>query len=98
MDHLADRLDRAADTLATIDRRMPMLAIDAVAFAADDAGAPGRLGRELHEHWSAVIEARSHEAAALAARLAETASSVRTTALDYAETDDAARRRIAREM
>ena len=98
MDQLADRLDRAADTMAALERRMPTLAIDAVAFAADDGGLPGRLGRDLHAHWAAVLEARSHEAADVAARLAGTAGSVRTTHRHYTETDDAARRRILREV
>jgi hypothetical protein len=96
MEHLADRLDHAADKLSTIDRRMPPLAIEARAVAADDAGLPGRLGRDLHAHWAAVLEARSREAAALAARLAEAAVAVRTTARHYAETDDAAARRLFR--
>lgn len=98
MDHLADRLDHAADTLSTIDRRLPTLAIDARALAADDAGLPGRTGRDLHTHWAAVLEARSREAAALAARLAEAADAVRTTARHYAATDDAAARRLFREV
>lgn len=97
MDHLADRLDRAADALSTIDRRMPALAVDAVAFGADDVGLPGRLGRDLHAHWTAVLAARSREAAALAGRLAEAAGSVRATAEDYADTDRAVRDRLVRE-
>lgn len=98
MEHLADRLDQAADRLATVDRRMPALVVGAGAFAADDGGVPGRLGRELHERWTAVLDARSGEAARLAARLAEAAGSVRATGRHYAATDDAVRRRISREM
>ncbi len=97
MDHLADRLDRAAETLATIDRRMPVLAVDPAAFGADDAGEPGRLGRELHAHWAAVLDARSREAAGMAGRLAGAAGSVRQAWRQYVETDEAARRRLARE-
>jgi len=98
MDHLAERLDRAADTLATVDRRMPTLAVAADAFAADEAGLPGRLGRQLHARWAAVLESRSREAGGLAARLTDAAGAVRATARDYAETDDTARRRLAREV
>ena len=98
MDHLADRLDRAVDMLAAVDRRLPVLAVAAAAFAADDAGLPGRLGRDLHGHWAAVLDARSREAARLTSRLAETAGSVRTTRQHYIETDEAAGRRLAREM
>jgi hypothetical protein len=97
MDHLADRLDRAADTLSTIDHRLPALAVDAVAFGAQDAGIPGRLGRDLHGHWSAVLDARAREAAGLAARLAEAAGAVRTTARQYTETDATVARRFAGE-
>lgn len=97
MDHLADRLDHAADTLSTIDRRLPALVVEAPAFGADDSGLPGRLGRDLHAHWSAVLDARAHEAAALAARLTEAAGSVRTTGRDYTETDASVARRLSRE-
>ncbi|WP_433299952.1 hypothetical protein ACQP2F_01690 [Actinoplanes sp. CA-030573] len=97
MDHLADRLDRAADTLSTVDRRLPALAVTATAFGADDAGVPGRLGRALHARWQAVIDARAREAAGLAGRLTDAASSVRATAHDYVATDDTVRRRLERE-
>jgi hypothetical protein len=97
MDHLADRLDQAADTLSTIDRRLPALAIEAGAFGADDTGATGRLGRELHDHWTAVLDARAREAAGLAGRLAAAAGAVRTTERHYAETDAAVARRLGRE-
>ena len=98
MDKLSARLEQAADTLSTMDRRMPDRTLTAGVFGADDIGAPGRLGRELFAHWTAVLTARSTEAASAAARLAEVAASVRVTATAYAETDDAARRRFQREM
>jgi hypothetical protein len=97
MDHLADRLDRAADTLATVDRRLPALYVAPSAFGAHDAGVPGRLGRDLHARWAAVLEARGREAADLAGRLAEAAGAVRAAARDYAATDEAVRRRWERE-
>jgi hypothetical protein len=97
MDHLADGLDRAADTLTTVDRRLPVLAVPAAAFGADDAGLPGRLGRDLHAHWTAVLDARSHEAAGAAHRLTELAGSVRVTRRHYRETDEAVRDRFERE-
>jgi hypothetical protein len=99
MEQLADRLDRAADTLTTMDKRMPAHAVAAPAFGARDAegGLPGRLGRELHEHWTAVLDARSREAASAAARLADTAQSVRDTLRHYGDTDDLVRRRLTRE-
>jgi len=100
MDRLADRLDRAADTLTTLDRRLPGHAVTAEAFGAvgSGGGLPGRLGRELHRHWTTVLDARSREAAGAAARLAGLAHSVRTTVRHYDETDDLVRRRLTREM
>jgi hypothetical protein len=98
MDHLADRLDRAADTLTTVDRRMPALTVAADAFAADEPGAPGRLGRRLHARWAAALESRAQEASGLANRLTEAANAVRTTTRGYADTDDDARRRFSREF
>jgi uncharacterized protein (DUF1501 family) len=100
MEQLADRLEQAADTLTTMDERMPVHAVAASAFGAHDPGGglPGRLGRELHEHWTAVLDARSREAAGAAARLADTARSVRETLRHYGDTDDLVRRRLTREM
>ena len=97
VDTLADRLSAAADRLTTVDRSVPGLAVSAGAFGADDAGVPGRVGRELHAHWGAVLAARSQEAAEAAARLADLAQSVRTTSQDYTDVDEAAGRRFERE-
>jgi hypothetical protein len=100
MEQLADRLEQAADTLTTMDKRMPVHTVTAAAFGAPDSGGglPGRLGRELHEHWTAVLDARSREAAAASARLTDTAQSVRETLRNYRDTDDLVRRRLTREM
>ncbi len=68
------------------------------AGAADGPGLPGRLGRALHDHWAAVLEARAHEMSTTAARLATMAASVRTTRRHYAETDEAVERRFTQEM
>jgi hypothetical protein len=98
MNDLADRLDRAADTLAGVDRRLPMLSVAPAAFGADDAGLPGRLGHDLHAHWTAVLDARAREAAAAAERLTGMAGSVRATRRHYDETDVAVRDRLRREV
>jgi hypothetical protein len=100
MDRLADRLEHAADTLTMMDKRMPGHTVVAKAFGAAGSGGglPGRLGREMHEHWAAVLDARSREASGAAARLADMAQSVRTTVRHYDETDDLVRRRLDREM
>jgi hypothetical protein len=94
MNDLADRLDRAADILAASGRRLPALADAATAFGADDAGLPGRLGRELRAHWSAVLDARIRETTAAAARLTHLAEAARVTRRRYDETDKAARDRF----
>jgi hypothetical protein len=96
-DELADRLAAAADLLSGVDRSLPSLVAPAGAFGADGAGIPGRVSRELHEHWQAVVEARAQEAADAAARLSDLAAGVRTTARDYHQTDESAARRMERE-
>lgn len=100
MDQLADRLARAADVLTGVDRRIPALTITPNAFGATEPGAglPGRLGHDLHAHWTAVLGARSREAASAATQLADAAESVRTTLRHYADTDELVRRRLTREI
>src|SRR3954462_13105635 len=98
MDHVADRLHRAPDPLATVDRRLPALTVTASAFGADDAGMPGRLGRDLHHRWASVLAARGREAADLAGRLTEAAGAVRQAERDYTTTDETVRRRLGREL
>jgi hypothetical protein len=93
-DGLADRLSEVADLLTTVDRTLPDLAVPAATFGADEAGVPGRVGRRLHAHWSAVLAARAEEAADTATGLADLASSVRVTTRHYAETDESAARRL----
>lgn len=98
IDPLAERLSAAADLLTTVDRSVPGLAVSAGAFGADDAGLPGRIGRELHTHWEAVLAARSREAAEVASALTDLARSVRQTSADYTAVDEAAGHRFAREQ
>jgi hypothetical protein len=94
---LAARLDTAVHTLSTADRAMSALSVPARAFGAEDAGVPGRMGRELHARWDAVLAARSREAAQAAARLTDLAASLRTTRQQYAEIDETVARRIERD-
>jgi hypothetical protein len=94
MDELADRLDDAAATLSRVGRSLPDLGVPAAAFAADDAGLPGRLGRALHTHWDGVLTARAREAADAAGSLTDTAGAVRRTARAYDLADEAAARRL----
>lgn len=95
MEQLAGQLDAAVDVLTTVDRSVPALAVPAAIFGAAEAGGvPGRLGRELHARWAAVLEARAREASDAAGLLTELAASVRATTQDYATTDDMAARRV----
>ncbi|GAA4943759.1 hypothetical protein [Actinoplanes utahensis] len=96
MDRLADQIDHAAETLATMDRRLPDLVPAAAIFGADDTGRPGRIGRALYAGWSAVLAARAREAADAAAQLTDLAQSVRAGSHAYTETDDLVRRRFLR--
>jgi hypothetical protein len=95
---LAIQLDAAADTLTTVDQLMPGLSVPPRAFGAEEIGVPGRVGRELHARWDAVLAARSREAADAAVRLADLAASLRTTQQQYADTDETVARRIEREV
>ncbi|XVV13078.1 hypothetical protein ACQP2X_01605 [Actinoplanes sp. CA-131856] len=94
MDHLAESLDRAADDLRAVERAVAPLTVPPGSFAETAAGLPGRVGRSLHEHWSASVAARAREASSASARLAGMATSVRATRDGYRETDDAVRRRL----
>ncbi|GGQ70346.1 type VII secretion target [Couchioplanes azureus] len=96
MEQLADNLEAAADALTTVDRSLSAFGAPPGSFGADEAGVPGRLGQQLHDHWRAVLGARSREAAAAAQRLLDLAADVRTTAETYGETDDETARRIRR--
>jgi hypothetical protein len=96
MEKLAERLESAADALTTVDRSLAAHASTPGAFAADDEGTPGRLGRQLHDRWLAVLAARSHEAAEAAAHLTKLAADVRETGEVYADTDDEVGRRMRR--
>jgi hypothetical protein len=98
LERLAERLESAADALTRVERGLPAHAAAPGAFGADDEGAPGRLGRQLHERWQEVLAARSREAAGAAARLTGLAAGLRVTAKGYTETDDEVGRRMRRGM
>jgi uncharacterized protein YukE len=97
MQDIAERLDTAADALRTVDRALPAHTATAGTFAATEDGLPGRLGRDLHAHWQAVLNARCDEATEVAGTLHDLAAGLRLTAKEYADTDDAAARRIGRQ-
>jgi hypothetical protein len=97
MDDLAERLESAADVLTAVNRSVPDLDVPAGAFGATGVGTPGRLGRQLHAHWRAVLQARAREAADVAVRLSDMAQALRTTQRAYADADEAVARRVERE-
>ncbi|MBY8871840.1 hypothetical protein K7640_08305 [Micromonospora sp. PLK6-60] len=94
---LAARLDEASDTLTTLAHTVTAADPAHPVFGADAPGRPGEIGRALHRRWAEATGDRSREAAAAAARLAAAAAAVRAAADRYADTDDAARRRLTRE-
>ncbi|MEV8504307.1 type VII secretion target [Actinoplanes sp. NPDC051475] len=96
MEPLATSLESAADALTTVDRSLPAHVASPGAFGADDEGIPGRVGKQLHDHWRAVLAARSQEAADTAKHLLDLAADIRLTAKTYAETDDETGRRVRR--
>jgi len=62
-------------------------------FGGDASGSLGDLGRMLHQRWQRALDARSREAAALGARLEETADALVSVTTSYSDTDhDAARK------
>lgn len=97
MNHIADRLDAAAAELTVLERSISENQVPAASFAATSEGLPGRLGRRLHAHWSAVLAARTREAADTAQILTTLAADVRQTARDYTDTDAGVADRLRRE-
>jgi len=97
MDKLAAHLHAAADQITTVDRTLPALTVPETTFGTDGAGLPGRVGRRLHSHWTAVLAARAREAATAAHRLTELATAVRATDADYTQTDESVADRMSRE-
>lgn len=95
-DAIATQLGAAASTLSVMDRSVLSLESSAAAFGAEGGGVPGRVGRILHAHWSAVLAARAREAADTAARLTDLADSVRRTHRDYADADESAAQVVKR--
>ena len=98
MNQLADTLDLGVDALATMEARLARLTVPVSSLAPDESGLPGRLGRSLHTHWTAVLAARSREAASAATRLSELAAAVRTAQDHYTSTDEAAAARLRRDL
>jgi hypothetical protein len=90
---LADRLDRAADRMAAAAGALADVDPGAGAFGGDSPGRLGELGRALHQRLSTALTARTREAAAHAARLADSADALRITAERYRDAERAARSR-----
>lgn len=90
---LADRFDAAAEALTGAGSRLAGMEPPPDALAAGAPGRLGELGRALHGQWAGALAARSREAAATGARVADAAGTLRVVAADYAGVDEGARRR-----
>jgi hypothetical protein len=88
LDDLARRIEAAADVLASRSATITLVDPGPQAFGADATGRLGDLGRALHRRFSTALGARSREAAAHGARLAETAQALRLIARNYREIED----------
>lgn len=93
---VAAALDEASATLTAVARAAAAAVPAQATFGADGAGRPGEIGRALHRQWATATDNRAREATAAATRLAAAASAIRSAAERYADTDDAARRRLDR--
>ena len=85
-------LRSAGDQLDDTGAHLRALDPEATTFG-DGPGRLGELGRELYRQWQRAVDARSREAHAHSARLAEAAEAVQRAGAGYAEMDDNAQRR-----
>jgi hypothetical protein len=92
IDDLAGRIDAAGDALANASTTLSLIDPGPRAFGADAAGHLGELGRALHRQFVTGLAARGREAAAHAARLADTAHALRLVAEGYRGAEDDTRR------
>jgi hypothetical protein len=97
MRDLAARLDRAAARLASAARVIEYAGPSHAAFGVEGPGRLADVGYALHQQWVAATVARAREAELAGERLADVAAALRMVAADYADTDDAARRRHTEE-
>jgi hypothetical protein len=91
LEDLARRLDSAADELAGASTTLSLVDPGARAAGAEGTGALGRAGRDLHRLLATGLTARGAEAAAHAARLAETAHALRQASAAYESAEDETR-------
>jgi hypothetical protein len=90
---IAGRVDESADSVSCTSRVLAGLDPGGAAFGAGAPGRLGEIGRTLHAQFVSALAARSREAAAAGARLADTAQHLRWAADRYAEVEDVAQRR-----
>jgi hypothetical protein len=102
LEPILDGLEHAVGELEAIERELPAYEMSSASFGAGEAkvgvgdGLPGRVAREMREHFAAVLAARSFEAADTVSRLRHLAADVRVTDEEYAETDAAVAHRFRR--
>jgi hypothetical protein len=91
---LAARVDTAAEAMTRAGATLAHLDPGGMVLGAAGPGRLGETGRALHHQLIRAIGARSREAAAAGARLADTAQELRWAAAGYLDVDDAARRHV----
>ncbi len=91
---VAAHLDAVAAVLTGAERALLLTGTDPTAFGAAAPGRAGDLGGALHARLTEALSARAREAARAAGHLTDTADALRATAERYADTDDAAARRL----
>ncbi|WP_306210503.1 hypothetical protein [Actinoplanes sp. RD1] len=102
LESILDKLEHVVGELAAVERELPAYEMTRASFGAGDSrfgageGLPGRVAREMREHFAAVLAARSFEAADAATRLRNLATDVRVTDEEYAATDEAVAHRFRR--
>lgn len=86
-DNVARRLEAVSADVTSVGTRLTAEAPEARGFGVAAVGPLGDLGRALHTHAKAALEARAAEARALGASVADLASSVRGAASAYRDVD-----------
>jgi len=93
LDDLAGRLEATGDALAGASTTMSLIDPGSAALGGETPGGLGELGRYLHRDLTTALTCRGREALTHAARLADAAAGVRSTAAGYRAVDDGARHR-----
>ncbi|WP_305787699.1 hypothetical protein [Symbioplanes lichenis] len=102
LEEILDKLEHAVGELETTERDLPAYEMTRASFGPADSpsgvgdGLPGRVAREMRDHFAAALAARAFEAADAATRLRNLAADVRVTDEEYAATDATVAHRFQR--